>query len=224
MLYIYSAPARKTLADPFAEYEDEVYLAEKVKTAINSAWDYILEGAGPISAELAKIRGVAPNTKFQIADDVADNWKAQIELEIEQLGDDIGEDYERYTARAQTQVIRLALCYALADCATEIDWPHVRAAMALWEFCARSARRIFSVPDNPEPRVNPKHEGKVFDYLRDQYPAWTPLTEITNNVLGNNSNATVIVDDLEEQGLIEVRQHSPKGRGRPRIEVRVVVN
>jgi hypothetical protein len=224
LLYVYSAPARKTDADPFADSEDEIYLAEKIKSAINSAWDYILEGSDPISAELAKIRGVAPNTKMSISDDVADNWKAQIELDIEELADDIGEDYERYTARGQTQVIRLALTYALADGATEIDWPHIKAAMALWEFCARSARRIFSVPDDPEPKVNPKHEGKVYDYLREQYPEWTSLLEITNNVLKNNDTASVIVNDLEDQGLVQTRKVSLKGKGRPRIEVRVVVN
>jgi Protein of unknown function (DUF3987) len=224
MLYVYSAPGRKTEADPFSDAEDEMYLAEKVKSAINRAWDYILEGSDPISAELAKIRGIAPNTKFSIADDVADNWREQIAMDIEALADDIGEDFERYTARGQTQVIRLALAYALADGQTEIDWPHVNAAMALWEFCARSARRIFSVPDNPDPRVNPKYEGRVYDYLRTKHPEWTSMTEITNNVLKNNATASVIVDDLEEQGLVEVRRIAPKGKGRPQIDARVVIN
>lgn len=225
MLYVYSAPARKTDADPFAEGEDEIYLSERVRTAINSAWDYILEGSDPISAELAKIRGVAPNTKFTIADDVADNWKAQIELEIEDLAADIGEDYARYTARGQTMVIRLALAYALADGASEIDWPHIKAAMALWEFCARSARRIFSVPDNPEPRVDPKKQGLVFDFLLEAYPNWTSTADLTTGVLKNNSTASAIIADLEEQDLIEKRVVQPKGggKGRPRTEVRVLV-
>jgi hypothetical protein len=225
MLYILSAPARKTDADPFAEGEDEIYLAERVRGAINSAWDYILDGSDPISAELAKIRGVAPNTKFSIADDVADNWKASIELDIEDLAADIGEDYARYTARGQTQVVRLALAYALADGATEIDWPHIKAAMALWEFCARSARRIFSVPDNPDPKINPRNQGKVFDYLLEQYPKWTATADITTNILKNNSIASPIIDDLEEQGLIERRTTAPKGggKGRSRVEVRVIV-
>jgi len=224
MLYVYSAPGRKTNADPFAENADEIYLAEQIKSAINHAWDNILDGTDPISAELAKIRGVAPHYKFRIADDVADNWKAQIEIEIEELADFIGEDFERYTARGQTQVIRLALAYALADEANEIDWPHIKAAMALWEFCALSSRRIFSVPDDPEPKINPKAQGKVFDFLLERYPAWTPLLEITNNALKNNDTASIIIEDLEEQGLIEKRKVSPKGKGRPRVEVRVVID
>jgi hypothetical protein len=223
ILYVYSAPGRKTNADPFSEGESEVYLSDLVKSAISKSWETILSNADPISAELARIRGVAPDAKFRISDDVADSWKTVIEPEIEQLADEIGEDYERYTARGQTQVVRLALCYALADEAPEIGWPHVRAAMALWEFCALSSRRIFSVPDTIEPKISPKQQGKVFDYLRDQWPNWTSMLEITNNALSNNISATAIIDDLAEQNLIETRQTSPKGKGRPRVEARVIV-
>jgi DNA-binding PadR family transcriptional regulator len=49
------------------------------------------------------------------------------------------------------------------------------------------------------------------------------MLEITNGVLKNNANATSIVADLEEQGLVEVHKKPSKG-GRPRTEVRVTVN
>jgi Protein of unknown function (DUF3987) len=224
MLYVYSAPARKTSVDPFATNENEVYLSEKVKDAINHAWGCILENTDPISAELAEMRGIAPNSKYRIADDVVDQWKLAIEPEIESLADQIGEDFERYTARGQTQVVRLALAYALADKSSEIEWVHVRAAMALWEFCANSARRIFSVPDNPEPKINPKQQGKVFDFLLDQYPEWTSTAEITHGVLSNNMAATAIMEDLEDQGLIESRKVKNGAQGRPKMEYRVLDN
>jgi len=232
-LYVYSAPGRKTTTDPFNVSEDEVYLSERVKSAINHAWDNVLSGTDPISAELAEIRGVAPAFKFRIADDVADNWKTKIEPAVEKLADDIGDDFDRYTARGQTQVIRLALCYALADEADEIGWPHVNAAMALWEFCANSARRIFSVPDDPKPRINPLQQGKVYDYLLAAYEeaeglgnideAWCSIVEITNEVLSNNTAATAILDDLEQQGLVESRKVKTGQRGRPRVEYRVLI-
>lgn len=222
MLYVYSAPARRTKTDPFTVNEDEIFLADKVKAAINHAWDNILAGTDPISAELAELRGVAPNTKFPIADDVADNWKLEIEPAVEEIADAVGEDYERYTARAQTHIIRLSLVYALADEADEVGWPHVRAAMALTEFCLFSARRIFSVPDNPEPKVNPKQQGKVFDHLVDVYPEWASVLEITKDVLSNNLPATGILEDLEEQGLVESRKIVTGAKGRPRIEYRVI--
>jgi uncharacterized protein DUF3987 len=46
-------------------------------------------------------------------------------------------------ARAETQVIRLALVYALLDCTHQIDVVHLEAAMAVWAYCEESATRIF---------------------------------------------------------------------------------
>ena len=47
------------------------------------------------------------------------------------------------TARAEAQVIRLALLYALIDRKCEIEVDHLRAALALWEYAEASAVRIF---------------------------------------------------------------------------------
>ena len=47
------------------------------------------------------------------------------------------------TARAEAQTIRLALIYALLDGTPEIDEPHLRAALAVWEYCEASAAHIF---------------------------------------------------------------------------------
>ena len=230
ILYVYSAPARRTDTDPFSDAEDEIYLAEKVKTAINTAWDNILSEAGPITAALAEMRGIAPNTKFPIDDDVVDNWRDEVAERIEALADEIGTDYERYTARGQTHVIRLALCYALADGASEIGWDHINAAMALWRYCAYSARVIFSVPDNPRPRIDPVQTGKVFDYLLTLYQGakteddqWAGTLEITKSVLSNNHPAGPILDDLMEQGLVESRKIKTGGKGRPTVEYRAVI-
>lgn len=46
-------------------------------------------------------------------------------------------------ARAEAQVIRLALIYALLDLKTEIGREHLKAALALWEYVEGSARHIF---------------------------------------------------------------------------------
>jgi hypothetical protein len=130
-------------------------------------------------------------------------------------------------------VVRLALLYALADEATEIGWPHVRAAMAFTEFCMFSARRIFSVPDDPKPRISPLYEGKVFDFLveiareaeesGDEDDAWASIVEITNSVLNNNTPGTPILEDLEEQGLVQSRKVKTGNRGKPRVEYRAVI-
>jgi Bifunctional DNA primase/polymerase, N-terminal/Protein of unknown function (DUF3987) len=65
-----------------------------------------------------------------------------------------GRNYERLTAevpgmlgaitaRAEAQVLRLSIVYALLDCKTEITTRHLRAALAVWKYCAHSARYIF---------------------------------------------------------------------------------
>ncbi|MGC2780371.1 MAG: hypothetical protein WA418_32525, partial [Bradyrhizobium sp.] len=47
------------------------------------------------------------------------------------------------TARAEAQTIRLALVYALLDRQDWIDAQHLKAALAVWEYCDASAARVF---------------------------------------------------------------------------------
>jgi hypothetical protein len=47
------------------------------------------------------------------------------------------------TARAEAHVLRLSLLYALLDRSPLVRPPHLRAALALWEYCERSVRYIF---------------------------------------------------------------------------------
>jgi hypothetical protein len=47
------------------------------------------------------------------------------------------------TARAEAQSIRLAMVYALLDNSTHIDVDHLKAGLAVWEYCEASAIHIF---------------------------------------------------------------------------------
>jgi hypothetical protein len=47
------------------------------------------------------------------------------------------------TARGDAQTLRLSMVYALLDQAPQIDAVHLRAALALWNYCEASARYIF---------------------------------------------------------------------------------
>ena len=47
------------------------------------------------------------------------------------------------TSRAEAQCVRLALIYALLDGAANIDLPHIKAALAVWEYAEASAAHIF---------------------------------------------------------------------------------
>lgn len=55
-------------------------------------------------------------------------------------GDDL---LSAITARAETHVRRLAVLYALLDCSEVVEVPHLRAALAVWDYCAASAAHIF---------------------------------------------------------------------------------
>lgn len=46
-------------------------------------------------------------------------------------------------ARAEAQVMRLACIYALLDSSPTVTPPHLKAALALWDYSETSARRIF---------------------------------------------------------------------------------
>lgn len=47
-------------------------------------------------------------------------------------------------SRAEAQVLRLALIYALLDGVGAIDAPHLLAALAVWDYCEASARYLFA--------------------------------------------------------------------------------
>lgn len=47
------------------------------------------------------------------------------------------------TGRAEAHVLRLSLLYALLDKSPTIGEPQLRAAIAMWEYCFRSARYVF---------------------------------------------------------------------------------
>jgi hypothetical protein len=46
-------------------------------------------------------------------------------------------------ARAEAHVMRLAMLYALLDRSSNIQGPHLLAALALWDYCDRSVRFVF---------------------------------------------------------------------------------
>jgi hypothetical protein len=75
------------------------------------------------------------------------------------------------TGRAEAHVIRLALLYALLDCATSIGEPHLFAALALWRYAEDSARYIFGKTSG-DPIID-----EILDSLR-RSPGGMTRTEI----------------------------------------------
>src|SRR5262249_7285890 len=80
------------------------------------------------------------------------------------------------TSRAEAQAVRLALVYALLDGAPNIDLPHIKAALAVWEYAEASAAHIFgaSLGDNIADEIlrglrHAGHEGMSRTAIRDVF-------------------------------------------------------
>jgi hypothetical protein len=90
----------------------------------------------------AAVRTAQALGQMFIADEAKPLWaKIYIETEAAELTQGL---IDHLTARAPTQMLRLALLYALLDGSPQITAPHIEAARALWRFCEASARYIFN--------------------------------------------------------------------------------
>lgn len=59
------------------------------------------------------------------------------------LTDDKPGMYGAVTSRAEAQVLRMSIIYALLDGSATITTAHLRAALDVWQYCEASARFIF---------------------------------------------------------------------------------
>ena len=69
--------------------------------------------------------------------------------------------------RAEAQVIRLALIYALLDDEMQIDLPHLGAALAVWAFCEDSATQIWGdmLGDDVAELDHDRAQGRWLDWI-----------------------------------------------------------
>jgi hypothetical protein len=111
------------------------------------------------------------------------------------------------TSRAEAQVMRLAMVYALLDCSAEVRGAHLKAALALWEYVERSCAYIFGdATGNPDADV-------ILKALRNSLAGLT-RTEI-NGLLGRNKPASAIaraLDELACVGLVRPASVATGGR------------
>jgi hypothetical protein len=111
------------------------------------------------------------------------------------------------TSRAEAQVLRLSMIYALLDCSAQVRGEHLEAALALWEYSERSCRFIFG-----DATGNPDADA-ILAALRNA-PAGLSRTEISG-ILGRNRPAAVIaraLDELAAMGLVRCERRETEGR------------
>jgi len=90
------------------------------------------------------------------------------------------------TSRAEAQVLRLAMIYALLDCSRIIAKAHLRAALAVWRYCEDSARYIFGdkfgdiVVDTILRRLRSNEKGLTRTEIREVFSRNRTEAEIEN--------------------------------------------
>ena len=114
--------------------------------------------------------------------------------------------------RAEQQVLRLSLLYALLDGKRAIDVDHLEAAWALWQYCRQSAEVLFG-----DHSVNPDAD-RLLAAIRKAGPAGLDLAA-QMAVFGRNRKAKAMDAmrvDLEGRGLVVTRVDPEDTGGRRR--------
>jgi hypothetical protein len=110
------------------------------------------------------------------------------------------------TSRAEAQALRLSCLYALLDRSATIQVEHLRAALALWDYCERSARWVFG------DTLGNEVAETIRDALQQSGPAGMSQTEISN-LFGRNKSAKELgkaLALLRDSGLAESERSSGK--------------
>jgi hypothetical protein len=105
------------------------------------------------------------------------------------------------TNRAEAQVLRISMILALTDGSYVIGLRHQQAALAFWEYCLESARRLFGH------RVSDPKAQKILEVLRRRSEGLT-RRQISDEVFGRNEKAeriTVALRKLLELKLVFYR-------------------
>jgi len=112
-------------------------------------------------------------------------------------------------ARAEAQVIRLSVIYALLDLSTVIQKEHLEAALAVWQYCEDSCRYIFGNA------LGDPVADSLLKALRDKKPNGMTRTDI-NKMFKEHRQANQIdraLRLLEELG--SAKRESQETGGRP---------
>lgn len=114
------------------------------------------------------------------------------------------------TGRAEAQVMRLAMLYALSDGQATIERDHLDAALALWRYCFDSARFIFG--DSIGDRV----ADDIRAFLIEAGDSGMTRTEISHALYGNRKRGDIAraLSRLHESGLARCVVDN-SGAGRP---------
>jgi hypothetical protein len=146
--FLFASVRRSKLLPRGGSLPDEVLgkLAGKTHEVVEFAHQLALRHLDPVSRVLCGYHGVSPPVELQRTGRYFTLWD-HLYLGPDGHG---GELLRRpagvpgiVTSRAEAQVTRLAVVFALADRSEVVDLPHLQAALAVWRYCEASAAAIF---------------------------------------------------------------------------------
>jgi hypothetical protein len=109
--------------------------------------------------------------------------------------------------RAEAQVLRLSLVYAVLDGRETVDVEHLEAALAVWKYCERSAAYVFGdatgdeLADRMIAALRRHEEGLTRSELREQVGRKR-----------SEERFAMALDRLEQYGLARMEQETTRGR------------
>ena len=111
-------------------------------------------------------------------------------------------------SRAEAQVLRLSMIYALLDCSAVIRIEHLQAALAVWRYCEDSARYIFGHS------LGDPVADKILEALRSRGPSGMTRTEIRDLFKRHleQGQAAAAVASLQALGLARFEKEESDGR------------
>jgi hypothetical protein len=159
-----------------------------------------------LAAELARVAVYAHErpAELRLSNRAADHW-AHVYPELTRdrpglLG--------AATARAEAQVLRLALTYALIEGADRVEDHHIEAALAMWRYSDDSANYLFGGLGDIE--LDPDAE-KILQALTDGPKTQTQIVDLfSRNLPGRKLQA--LLTQLRDRGLIIAAKKPTAGR------------
>jgi hypothetical protein len=110
--------------------------------------------------------------------------------------------------RAEAQVLRLSLIYALMDCSEAIRVQHLQAATALWDYCEASVRYVFGT------KTGNQYADRITDALQESEDGFLTDDEIGRLFGGHRTREKDLALDLLLR-LGKVTKESKQTKGRP---------
>lgn len=138
-------------------------------------------------AQLRKVFEFSATVEELRRDDAANElWVS----EYIRLSEEIGGVVDAITARAEPQIMRLACVYAVLDCSPIIRKEHLKAALAVWQYCVDSVTYVFGTS------LGDHLANDILRKLRLRSPQGMTQTELTR-AFGNNRQAREMKSALE---------------------------